>query len=256
MTKKNATKKKVRIRDLGYDIDVPENRRLYPGDRVEIGNLEDCVVVETSDEFKYVTIEYTSIDNNYGNPIVTKGCIGEWTWMDVFPYSDDDEREFAVQRDNVVNYVNTDLEGMVNSIFNRGMVDSPDYQRGYVWTEEDKLRYVESAFKDLDLGKFIFVHDATYKDYRLEVLDGKQRLSALIEFVTSQLKYKGKYFHEMSRKDRRLFKSRMVQTATIDRNTYSRTDLLNLFLEVNAAGVPQTEEHLEYVRGLLAEEAK
>jgi len=235
------------------DVKVPEHRKLYIGDEVEIGNLIDCIVIETSPDFKEIIIEYTSVDNNYGNPITTTGKIGGWNWLDSIKKNSNKEN-MAVNRPVSVSLISTDLSGLINSVVRRGLIDSPDYQRGYVWTEQDKVNYIQSAFEDRDLGKFVFVEDTSYKEYRLEVLDGKQRMSALLDFTCSLISYKGVYWHELSKRDRRSFGDRMVQYATIDRNRYSRADLLKLFLEVNAAGVPQTEEHLDFVRELLIQE--
>ena len=36
------------------------------------------------------------------------------------------------------------------------------------------------------------------EDYGYDVLDGKQRLTTLIEYFTDSFKYKGKYFSELS----------------------------------------------------------
>jgi len=242
------------IRELGYDIPVPANRQLVAGQRVVIGNLQDCVVVETTPDFKKVIVEYTRVDNNYGNPITTTGCIGGWCWFEVIPEIKVPVEPFAVDRHNVAQMISSDVEGIISQVYRRGLIDNPDYQRGYVWTDQDKHNYLETVFQDRDLGKFVFIEDGTLKEYRIEVLDGKQRLSALLEFVTSRLQYNGYYFHQLSQKDRRLFTGRRVQSATIDRNNVSREDLLKLFLEVNTAGVPQTDEHLAYVRNLLKEE--
>jgi len=242
------------MRELGYDIPVPANRQLVPGNPVIIGNLRDCVVVETTPDFKKVIVEYTKVDNNYGNPITTTGLIGGWCWFEVIPDVKVPVQSFAVDRPQIAQMISSDVDSLISQVYRRGMIDNPDYQRGYVWTDEDKYNYLQTVFEDRDLGKFVFVQDGTYKEYRIEVLDGKQRLNTLLQFVTSQFQYDGYYFHQLSHQDRRLFTGRRVQSATIDRNHVSRADLLKLFLEVNTAGVPQTEEHLNYVRKLLREE--
>ena len=242
------------IRELGYDIPVPANRQLVAGQRVVIGNLKDCTVVETTPDFKKVIVEYTKVDNNYGNPITTTGCIGGWCWFEVIPENKVPLKSFAVNRHDVAQMISSDVSSLISQVYRRGLIDNTDYQRGYVWTNEDKYGYLETVFEDRDLGKFVFVQDGTYKEYRIEVLDGKQRLNTLLGFVTSQFQYNGYYYHQLSNQDRRLFNSRRVQSATIDRNNVSREDLLKLFLEVNTAGVPQTNEHLNYVRNLLKEE--
>lgn len=249
-----ALTKAKTFNEVRLDIDVPDNRKLYPGDKVEIGNLKDCVVIETTPDFKYIIVEYTNVEHNYGNPIVTPGDIGGWNWLDAVRLDTISPGNNATKRTVAVHMINTDLRGLLHSAIHRGLIDNPDYQRGYVWTYEDKHNYLRSVFEDRDLGKFIFVEDRSYSEYRLEVLDGKQRMSALLEFYTSQLPYNGKYYHNLSKHDRYLIEGRMVQFAQIDKAQYSKADLLSLFLDLNTAGVPQTEEHLDHVRELLRKE--
>ena len=66
--------------------------------------------------------------------------------------------------------------------YHRGLIDNPDYQRGYVWTLEDKQKLIQSIFNRADIGKFVFIEDENYREYRLEVIDGKQRLRAILDY--------------------------------------------------------------------------
>lgn len=252
--------------EVAHDFDVPERRRLYAGDKVEIGNLTNCVVIETSPDFKQVIVEYTHLGvfnfeythtgNNYGNPTITHGMIGGWYWNNIVKLDGFVQTPFDVEQQYRLHYTTTDIFGMIHRVMHRGVVDNPDYQRGYVWTFEDKLNYIDSVFGNRDLGKFIFVEDSTYRDNRLEALDGKQRLNAIIEFMDSVFPFKGVFWDQLPSLIRTEFKGRQVQTTSIDRNTTDRATLLRTFLNVNAGGVPQTEQHLEHVRKLLEQEEK
>lgn len=56
------------------------------------------------------------------------------------------------------------------------------YQRDYVWSQEDKESLIDSIFNHIEIGKFVLVFKG-YEGDMYEVLDGKQRLSALQEFL-------------------------------------------------------------------------
>ena len=45
----------------------------------------------------------------------------------------------------------------------------------------------------------------------------------------------------------------MIQAATLQRGKVKRSDVLWLFLQLNAGGVPQTEEHIAHARKLYEE---
>ena len=69
--------------------------------------------------------------------------------------------------------------------------------RGNVWDIEDKVKLIDSIFNNIDVGKFAFIK-VPYKDNSpsYECLDGKQRVTALIEFYEGRFEYKGlKYYH-------------------------------------------------------------
>jgi len=76
----------------------------------------------------------------------------------------------------------------------------------------------------------------------------------MLHLLESKFPYKGKYWHELSRKDRGEFERHPVQYSHIDGERFSRKDLIQMFLDLNAAGVPQTEEHLAKVRGMIEAE--
>ncbi len=67
------------------------------------------------------------------------------------------------------------------------MVPNPEYQRGEVWTLDQKKRLIDSVLRDYQLP-IIYLHELTKTvagktQDRLEVIDGQQRTNALREFV-------------------------------------------------------------------------
>lgn len=229
--------------------EVTEGFGLELGDSVEVGNLDDCVVVGLFEDGKFVVVEHTRTDNNYGKPIRTEGCIGCWAWTEVFAIERITKADVVNRNVLTLNFSNSDLSSVMWQASKAQ--SSPDYQRGYIWTLEDKQKYIDSVFEQRSLGAFIFVKDA---HYNYEILDGKQRSNALQEYVAGKFSYKDIYFREMSRLDRYSFMSRSVQWATVEKERLTKANLLKIFLDVNCAGVPQTEEHLAKIRKMYEDE--
>lgn len=57
----------------------------------------------------------------------------------------------------------------------------PDYQRGYVWTLEQKQKLIESLLDKMPVPAIYLVYKK--QEQISEVFDGKQRLSAVFGFV-------------------------------------------------------------------------
>jgi hypothetical protein len=136
------------------------------------------------------------------------------------------------------------------------------YQRPLVWSLEDKQNLIESIYHGIGCGTIIIkINDWNYLEklatsgetelYFNDVVDGKQRLNAIAEFVNNKFSDKnGNYYREFSERAKHLFLDHQLfsygEITNIDDE-----DVLKQFLKVNFAGVPQSLEHIEYVKGLL-----
>lgn len=234
--------------------DVPSIRYLKIGDQVEIGNLSNCVVCYVSGDQKIVVVDYDNICNNYGNPITT-ASIGCWFWTDIYKKSNILRTDMTTVDHNIQHrFISSTISCLITKVLDFGLNDNPDYQRDYVWNDDDKSHLLDSIFSGQDIGKFILLSYAFPR--RREVLDGKQRLNAIIQFYTSQYKYKNLYWHELSARDRDHFEYYLIQFADLDARHFTETDKLKLFLNVNIAGVPQSEEHLKKIKDKLTKLTK
>lgn len=233
--------------------EIPEARRLHIGDKVKVGALKDAVVADLRNDRQVVVISYRNINSNYGRPIDNGTAHLALHWLEVLKRHEVEPASMVVDSVLYDSFRTSSLDSLMNKVM-RGLNDSPDYQRGYSWTDADKQRYLESVITGRDIGRFIFV----VRQYPQpdETLDGKQRLSCLMDFMAGALAYNGVFWHELSERDRNLVENRSVQFAEVDGKRFGRAHLLKMFLEVNCAGVPQSEEHLEHVKGLLADELK
>lgn len=222
----------------------PEHRHLHVGERVQVGNLQDCSVVFVSHDFRFIVIEYSLTNRDES----TTRHFGGWAWHDVFSIKHIQPTNLFGPRSGIFDrLVTTSISQLELDVWSNGIDPNPTYQRGYVWSLEDKLRYIDSVFQGRDLGKFVFLK-YEWPRTDIEVLDGKQRLDALMGFMSDQYQYKSYYWSQLSKRDRQQFEDRQVQVAKLDGSMMTEADKLRAFLSVNAAGVPQTEEHIAHIK--------
>lgn len=63
---------------------IPEpTYKIANGTEVVIGNLEDVIVVDSLENGKIYEIDFTRVDNNYGNPIRHEHQRRYVTWLDI-----------------------------------------------------------------------------------------------------------------------------------------------------------------------------
>lgn len=136
------------------------------------------------------------------------------------------------------------------------------YQRDFVWNLEQKQLLIESVYNYLDCG-LILVRERSFDYIKKEVkkgnynvgffdiVDGKQRLNALYEFLTNQFKdLHGNYFGDLSKNAKMKFANSFCFTFGKMRYHSTDEDVINSFLNVNFTGTPMCREHIEYVRSL------
>ena len=137
------------------------------------------------------------------------------------------------------------------------------YQRDFCWSLDEKKQLIESIYRGVDCGKIVLrehSYDEVEKTLKnddeeiafYDIVDGKQRLNALIEFVNDKYPdLNGKYFSDMSLIARKDFRFVTCFTlATMNCRT-TDDDVLKTFLLVNYAGKQMTQEHLDYVKNIL-----
>ena len=219
------------------------------GQQVIYGRMPDCRVEEIHRDGQLIVISFHDRGENYGKPYDNNRRLPRicW-WSDIDPIEPVEETKFSRPRIQT-QYTQTSLDSLMHTAYRRGFIDSPDYQRGYVWTLEDKQRLIKSIFDRMDIGKFVTL-EYPYPENRLEIVDGKQRLRAIMDFYEGRFAYEGKTWFQLSWMDKQSFTDIMVQVAQLDASMVKKSDILWLFLAINKGGVPQTEEHVSHARAL------
>ncbi|MBF0306872.1 MAG: DUF262 domain-containing protein, partial [Alphaproteobacteria bacterium] len=82
-----------------------------------------------------------------------------------------------------------DVETIVSRIKNDDLNLQPDFQRGVVWTDDKKKKLVDSILRGWHIPP---IHVVEVRDKGTqEVLDGQQRLTAILNFVNGRFTVDG-----------------------------------------------------------------
>jgi hypothetical protein len=235
----------------GFDYQfLPEPTRLLSvGDKVKVGSLVNAIVGKIFCGGKYYEIEYDGTLLKYEVGELPRHS-NTFKWIDVFPLESKAPRFSSSKRDVEIRSSNTTIKGLVLSYYHFGIDMNPDYQRGYVWDLEDKLKLIDTIFKDGKIGLFV-LNKLPYKDVgpSAEIVDGKQRLTAIIEFMEDKFVYQGYKWSELHFGDREKLNSHLVELAEL--NEANKETILKTFLKINRTGKPMDPSHLDKIEKML-----
>ena len=223
------------------------------GDEVIYGSLKKSVIKEVLYDGKVYGLLCTATDNNYGNPYdyQTYRIVA---WMDIRVIKQN-ESNFAKNQDLRINFNNSTIESLIHTYYNFGINMNPNYQRDYVWTMKDKVLLIDSIFNNIEIGKIALIHYSTFtwmeSGYGYEILDGKQRLNALIEFYEDRFSYMGKYYSDLSGMDKYTFKNHPIAIGNIEES--DKKVILKYFLMLNRTGKVMDQKHLNKVEQMYQE---
>lgn len=154
--------------------------------------------------------------------------------------------------------VDTDLSKMYRKYAEEEIDLNPEYQRELVWTDKQKQDYILAILKQRAKITPVIIEKLTEQETVLyEILDGKQRLTALFDYIDNKYPLKsGEYFKDLSAKDMNVITQTRVSYTRI--TSYKECDVpldfrLAYFLEINALGTKITDEHIEKIENKLKE---
>lgn len=141
----------------------------------------------------------------------------------------------------------------------------PEYgenlQREYCWSLKQKQELIRSIMKGIYIPPVAFIQCRFFNDaskrnkLELQVIDGKQRISSVIDFVENKfpLNENGKkyYFKDldcMTQNDILLFSFKAVWISSADYDPVSDDDKLDWYDSLNYYGTPQEKTHIEKIR--------
>src|SRR5690606_28851260 len=112
----------------------------------------------------------------------------------------------------------------------------PPWQRGLVWTREQNISLLESAWRGIGIGTF------TYNDADIEhpldnlLIDGQQRMNALELYFNDEFPVFGYKWSEVTDVDRRLFLY-SIPFPSYSLRSHDEQELRNYYNLMNFGGV-------------------
>lgn len=133
---------------------------------------------------------------------------------------------------------------------------NPPYQRELVWDTRHKIEFIEYLISGLPIGHFAVATINTDDTYMVELVDGKQRLNAILSFMNDEfgIHINGElvYFSGMNISEQRKFRNIPLPVCEL-LNANELKVRVRYFYTVNFGGVPQSEEHRLKVLNMLYE---
>lgn len=226
------------------------------GQRVEYGSHDKTEILEVIDDGKMYKIRNFGFHEVYGKSLPYDGT-QYVLWHELNPLRTSEQKMapplFKKEEDIRISYYQNSISSILHRYHHSGVDINPDYQRGNVWEMEDKIKLLDSIFNNIDIGKFTFIelpYDRKRNTPHVEILDGKQRLMAIVDFYENRYKYNGYYFKDLHVNDQHHFRG--YNTVFGDVMEYPTQDQkYEYFLKLNTGGKPVEESHLNKVRELL-----
>ncbi|MGL5961762.1 MAG: DUF262 domain-containing protein [Cetobacterium sp.] len=133
---------------------------------------------------------------------------------------------------------------------------NPFYQRDLVWTLEQKQNYIVALYKEKARVNITTIVDIySESDCYVELLDGKQRLSTICEFIDNKFALSDRHFFRDLHKEDMRYLLNLTFTYTriqpTDKKVLTDNDKIELFLEINELGTKMHDEHIAKVKSLL-----
>lgn len=137
--------------------------------------------------------------------------------------------------------------------------DNPEYQRTLVWTLKQKQDYINNLFNGMaEIRPTILLYYEDKKDV-YEVLDGKQRLTTLFQFIDNEFAIiidgEEVYFNDLIETDKKFILNHNVYWTRIMSfkvlEPIALEDKLTLFLEKNYLGTRMSDEQINKVLNML-----
>ena len=147
-------------------------------------------------------------------------------------------------------YPIADLYGWIK---NKDITLAPDFQRGDTWTTSAQSYFIDTLLRDLPIPPIYIrlVTDTDTKTSHREVVDGQQRLSAIVKFIDGQLpldkrskEFAGKTYDSLDEEDQKLFLAYQMgveQLFGADDDT-----VLDIFHRINAYGLSLNQQELRH----------
>ena len=127
----------------------------------------------------------------------------------------------------------------------------PNFQRGHVWTPQQRISFVEFILKGGITNPIIFNHPGWMSTFKgnFVCVDGLQRLTALNLFLDNKLIVFGDHYRSEIEGIESLLKSIMLKVYINDLKTDN--EVIEWYLELNSGGTQHSKEDLDKARSCM-----
>lgn len=81
----------------------------------------------------------------------------------------------------------------------------PEWQRGLVWTDAQKIALIESAWRGLSIGTYTYNRVTMGHKFDDLLIDGQQRMNAIQDYLDDKFKVFGFLWSDVTETDRRVW---------------------------------------------------
>jgi len=158
--------------------------------------------------------------------------------------------EVSVAWQYLKEWINRNADDFNSGVFKGKFEMDPDFQRGHVWSESQQIRYIEFVLQGGHSSKVIYWnHPGWMKSWNgdMVLVDGKQRLSAVLRFLDDEIPAFGSLRSEYSDSMRIVHAEFRMNVNDLK----TRAEVLQWYLDLNAGGVVHTSAELNKVRMFL-----
>lgn len=147
----------------------------------------------------------------------------------------------------------TDLEKQLNMFVTEHQLQlEPDFQRGHVWDDPKQTAFVEHILRGGKGSHQIrFNHPGWMHGWEGDfvLVDGLQRITALLRFLRDEIPAFGHYFSEYDD-----IINPLLGLNFMVNDLKTREEVLQWYIEINEGGVVHSDEEIQRVKNLLVKE--
>lgn len=220
------------------------------GDKVNCPLSQNAKVVKVLEDGKFYWVEFLYNPIAYGKELGERVERRVYTWLNIRKITEKYDLDLFERNSLGLRFSKTKLRELVNRYYEDGIDVEPEYQREHVWELEDKQKLINSIFTGMDIGKFVISFNSSVLSsedgFMYEIIDGKQRLTAIIEYYEDKFECNGVKFSDLSIMDKKGFMSTTIDIAETE--DLSEKKKREYFLAINDMGKPVDKSHIEKVR--------
>ncbi len=135
------------------------------------------------------------------------------------------------------------------------LILDPPFQRGSVWSTEQQEAWILSVLGGLPLPAIFVNKPSAFRTEwgtKMVVIDGRQRLEAMIAFEDNKLLVNGEKFSEQSVRFNR--KWGFLAMPTVFTNFETKRECIELYVRLLTTGTAHTEKEIEKAKAMLGNE--